>query len=131
MRFSSCLLLFFGITTGCIQSHRTPPVVYYVPVSPPLTPTSESSAPRVYAPDPAPEVPAADLALAEAVRHLLNDDPHLAGASGNVLATVRNSVVTLRGTVPSDHDHTEIVERISKIPGVVQVVDHLGLSDER
>jgi hypothetical protein len=35
--------------TGCVQSHRAPPVVYYVPATT-LTPTSESPNPRVYAP---------------------------------------------------------------------------------
>jgi hypothetical protein len=131
MRLSRWFFLFFIVLTGCVQSHRAPPVVYYVPTTPVLTPTSESSAPRVYAPGAPPDVSPGDLSTAEAVQHLLNDDTHLAGASANVLVTVRGGVVTLRGTTPSEHDRYEIVDRVAKIPGVVKVDDQLGISDER
>jgi BON domain len=131
MRLSRWIFLLFVVPTGCIQSHRAPPVVYYAPATPVLTPTSDSPAPRVYAPVAPPDVSPGDLSTAEAVQHLLNDDAHLAGASADVLVTVRGGVVTLRGTTPTEHDRYEIVERVAKIPGIVKVDDQLGISDER
>ncbi|HVV70796.1 MAG TPA: BON domain-containing protein [Verrucomicrobiae bacterium] len=131
MKWLRLIPLVFLVGSGCVRSHRAEPVVYYVPEPAPLTPTSERASPRVYAPLPAPNVSAGDVATAESIRHLLNDNPHLAAVSGGVLVTVRSGLVTLRGTTPTEHDHDEIVERISRLPGVVQIDDHLGLSDER
>ncbi len=122
--------------TGCIQSHRHPVAVYTTPMAVPA-PTSESPAVRVY-PDtppavvtppstPPPGVAGADVAVAESVSQLLKGDSSLADASRNIRASVDHGVVTLQGTVPSDHDRDEIVQRVSQLPGVVSVRDHLGV----
>ncbi len=124
------------VLAGCIQSHRHPVAVYTTPVAVPA-PTSEGTAVRVYPGEPPavvtppssapPGVAAADVTVAESVSQLLKGDSSLADASRNVQATVDHGVVTLRGTVPSDHDRDEIVQRVSQLPGVVRVHDHLGV----
>ncbi len=131
-----------SLLTGCVQSHRR--AVVYTPV-PVLPPTSDRPEVRVYsAPTPpqapvvttqppavaAPGAPAAapgDVAVATAVSQLLKGDAHLASVSSNVEATVDNNVVTLRGTVPTEHDRDEIVQRVSGLPGVLRVNDQLGI----
>lgn len=123
--------------SGCIQSHRHPVVVYATPAAVPAR-TSERPVDRVYTGPPPPVVlspsterpPAvanSDVTVAEAVGQLLTGDGSLAEASKNIRATVDRGVVTLRGTVPADHDRDEIVQRVSQIPGVVSVRDHLAV----
>jgi osmotically-inducible protein OsmY len=102
-----------------------------------MTPTSERQAPRVYpetvkpVPPPQPVAPppagvsANDIAIGQSINRLLKDDSGLAGVSGNVEATIDNGVVTLRGRVPSEHDRTEIADRIARLPGVAKVHDQL------
>lgn len=131
-------LLSMALLCGCVETHRASPVAYYTPSAPtyvaepaPLSPTSESPVPRVYAPALPPDISTADVATADAIRHVLKDDPHLAGASQEVLITVKNGTIVLRGTAPSEHERIEIVQRVSRIPGVAHVRDHLGISDER
>lgn len=116
--------------TACVQSHRAPPVVYTVPVTE-LTPTSDNPNPRVYVPANPSDASASDLAIASSVSTVLNNDPAFAGISQNVLATVKKGVVTLRGDTPSENSRVAIVERVSKLPGVVRVHDHLGITGER
>ncbi len=115
------------LLAGCIQSHRSPGIVYYTPAPPP-PPVSDRPAVRVY-PSPAEPENAVNpnVALAHSVSQALKGDPVMAAASGNVEATVDDGVVTLRGTVPTEHERDEIVDRISKLPGVTRVDDRLGL----
>ena len=116
--------------TACIQSHRAPPVVYTVPATE-LTPTSDNPNPRVYVPANPSDASAADLALASSVSAALNNDPEFAGISQNLAVTAKNGVVTLRGGTPSENSRVSIVERVRKLPGVVRVHDHLGITGER
>jgi len=136
--FSAFILCVSG--TGCIQSHHAAPVAVYEPIPSPLTPTSDRPEARVYAPGqpavsapavPPPAVRDSDVRLGQTISNLLKGDPHLADASGNVIATIENGVVTLHGKVPTEHDRYEIVERVSKLPGVAHVNDHLGIEGER
>ncbi len=132
-----------SLLTGCIQSHRRE--VVYTP-EPVLPPTSSRPEVRVYSTPttpqapvvtttpapatPAPAPPAAapgDVAVATGISQLLKGDPNLASVSSNVEATVDNNVVTLRGTVPTEHDRDEIVQRVSQLPGVLHVNDQLGI----
>lgn len=118
------------LATGCADPH--PAAVYVVPPEAPLSPTSSRAVPRVYSvppPSGAPQgVAPGDLAVAESVSDLLKGSPHLAGASSDVLVTVKHGIVTLRGNVFTEHDRDEIVERISRLPGVYGVDDKLGIS---
>jgi len=125
------------VVSGCTQNHRQPTAAY-TPVAAPAA-TSERPEASVYPgapPPPAvvtppsappPGIASADVTVAESVSHLLKGGVSLADASSNIRATVDHGVVTLRGTVPSDHDRDEIVQRISQLPGVVRVHDKLGV----
>ncbi len=123
---------------ACVSSHHSPDTVYYTPPSATVTtlpPTSDSPAVRVYpgSPNEPPvtqppgDVLGSDMAVADEIRDMLKDDPTLAAASDQVLIQVNGGVVSLRGTVPTEHDLDEIVGRISRIPGVRQVRNHLGI----
>ncbi len=125
------------VLTGCIQSHRQPVAVYATPAAVPA-PTSERQLDRVYTGPPPPVIVSppttpppgitdSDVVIAESVSQLLKGDGSLAEASRNIQATVERGVVTLRGSVPSDHDRDEIVQRVSQVPGVVRVRDQLGV----
>ncbi len=130
-------ILFLGMLVpalgGCVYSHRQPEVVYYAPVPEPATtlpPTSENPAPRVYPgspPAPAGTVLSSDVALAHSIRDVLKNDPNLAAVSDKVLVKVEGGIVSLKGTVPTEHDRDEIAGRISRLPGVRRLNDHLGI----
>jgi hypothetical protein len=142
--------LVLAFTSGCVQSHRGREVVYYTPPAPADTapepayapvvtvPPPTSDRPRVYtvpadevAPPspPPPGVSNQDLALAESISKLLKNDAHMASISGNVQTTIDQGVVILRGTVPSENAMDEIASRISKLPGVHHIEDHLAVSN--
>lgn len=130
------------LLSGCIQSHRTPSAVYITPppvvaTPAPVAPTSDRDAVRVYPSTPAtvtvpssapPGVLASDVAVADSVSQLLKSNTSMADATGNVQVTVENGVVTLRGSVPTNHDRDEIVQRVAQLPGVVRVRDQLGVN---
>jgi BON domain len=144
------------VLTACVQSHRYPSVVYTpVPeqrtiitpaptvVTPPPTvvtpaptvvaPTSDSAAVRVY-PDntvattpPATGVAASDLSLANSVSQLLKTDSTLSASTDKVEARVKDGIVTLRGSVPTQTDREVLVDRIARLPGVAKVKDQLSV----
>jgi len=70
-------------------------------------------------------VSASDIQLAQRIRTDLNADPSLP-AGRRVDATVKDGVVWLRGTVPTDQDRKTIAEHVAAIPGVVRVENMLG-----
>jgi osmotically-inducible protein OsmY len=72
-------------------------------------------------------VSARDVAVADSVAQLFKSNTSLSDATRNVEATVDGGVVTLRGSVPSDHDRDELVMRVGRLPGVVRVHDQLGV----
>jgi len=142
----------FVMLTGCVQSHRTHPVVYSTtpaiitePVVPTpnttivtpaptvLSPTSDRPVVRVY-----PEAPAVvdtsaatsaissqDLATADTIRKLLIADPTLASAARNVRISVLNGQITMTGTVLTQHDREMLRSAIARIPGAFQVDDRV------
>jgi osmotically-inducible protein OsmY len=59
---------------------------------------------------------------------LFKGDPGMASITGNVEAKVHHGFVTLRGTVPTENDRELIKSRVSRLPGVVQVNDELGIN---
>jgi osmotically-inducible protein OsmY len=48
--------------------------------------------------------------------------------ASRIIARVQESVVTLRGTVPSTHDKEDIEAHISRLPGVRRVENMLEVS---
>jgi hypothetical protein len=127
MKISAVILALAFLACGCIESHRK--AVYYAPVPPP-TPTSTSPDVRVYSnPEstPPPNVAPGDIALATSISQLLKGESHLAGISSQVTVRVRNGIVTLSGSVRTEQDRTEIINRVSQLPGVNEVRDELGV----
>ena len=51
----------------------------------------------------------------------------MAGISSSVLVKVRDGIVSLRGSVPTEQDRNEIVNRVSQLPGVREVRNELGV----
>jgi osmotically-inducible protein OsmY len=70
-------------------------------------------------------VSASDIELAKRIRTDLNADPSFP-AGRRVDATVKDGVVWLRGTVPTEQDRKAIAEHVAAIPGVVRVENMLG-----
>ena len=100
-----------------------------------FTPTSQSSAERVYAGDaspigqyaPPPGAPATDWSLAEEVRALLTSDKKLAREP--MSAVVDKGVVTLRGYAPNERDRERIEQAIAGLPGVTRVDNQLAVQN--
>ncbi len=87
-------------------------------------PPLQNSAPP---PPPPPAATSADHEVAGAIYRMLNGDDYLAPSAKNVTAKVNKGVVTLRGTVPSEHGRDEIGQRIRQLPGVDRVDNQLQL----
>jgi osmotically-inducible protein OsmY len=90
------------------------------PMMPPTIPMQQR-----YLVTPGVAVSSSDLELAERIRTELNNDPALP-AGRRVDATVKDSVVWLRGTVPTDQDRQNIANHVAAIPGVARVENALG-----
>ena len=134
--------LVLAASSGC-QSHRGREVAYDTapaPVSPPVpvvTVAPPTSRVETVPPDeafeppssPPPGVSSQDLALAESISKLLKNDAHMASISGNVQTTVEQGVVILHGTVPGLNAMDEIASRISKLPGVHHIHNHLAVGN--
>lgn len=113
--------------SGCIRSHRAG--VVYAPVPVVATPPAVVTVPTQ---EPAPPPPEArDVAVAGAVKEALQDRILIPSTAHNVLATVDRGVVTLRGSVPSENQRIEIIDRIKRTPGVVRVQDELEVTSAR
>jgi hypothetical protein len=137
MRLSRCCGVMVILVLGFGCARQQPETAQVFRPDPVVTPTSDRPTPRVYSTDPgageaarppAPSVSATDLAIAEELSQLLKADSGLAAVTGEVLATVHQGVVTLRGNVPTGNVRDELYERVSKLPGVVQVQDHLAVN---
>jgi osmotically-inducible protein OsmY len=75
-------------------------------------------------PEPSDELtPRGDEAIADDVRRELREDAMTAALRVNV--AVQNGVVTLRGYIPNIEDAEAAEEVASRIPGVVEVRDHM------
>lgn len=136
MKISAVILALAFLACGCIESHRSRTVYYtpppstptYTPVPP--APTSERPDVRVYSnPEtpPAPNVAPGDVALANSISQTLKGDSHMADISSSVLVKVRNGIVSLRGSVPTEQDRTEIINRVAQLPGVREVRNEIGV----
>jgi osmotically-inducible protein OsmY len=96
-----------------------------------LTPTSESTAERVYSGDPSPigqyapppGASANDWSLAEEVRSLLTSDKKLVREP--MSAAVDKGLVTLRGYVNDKSDGEKIERAVASLPGVTHVDNQL------
>jgi hypothetical protein len=83
---------------------------------------TETGAPP--APSP-PGLSVTDMTVADSIRQMLKGQPQVPEEGNKVEATVDRGVVTLRGTVPTQNTHDELLDRIRKLPGVDRVNDEL------
>lgn len=130
MKFLSLLLatLPIALGAGCIAHHD---VASTTPGTTVVTPTSPSSATRVYPDTTTPRITTApgeadDLTIANSIRNILAKDT--AHVYGNVDIAVNRGLVTLRGTVPTEHDSFELRSQITTVPGVTSVDNQLGVN---
>lgn len=145
-----------AITAGCVYSHqpatytRTGTVVTTGPAVAVATPpstvvaTSPRSAVRVYPdtklsitsaePPPAPvSVPitvvgapsANDAVITTSIKQMLETDS--TRLYRNVDFAIDNGKVTLRGSVPTDHDRVELQNRLAAMPGVISIDNKLDV----
>ena len=131
-----CAVILLGLTFGCAHSHTTP-VTYSTEPTPVMAPTSDRPDVRIYSVPVSSQTPSGtvesppvsdpDVELAQSLSQLLKGDPYLNSISDNVEAGVNNGVVVLRGSVPIEDDRQRIVNRISRLPGVVRVHSELGV----
>ena len=109
-----------GVLTGC--SH----------VEPAQGDAYAKGAPAQWTPDnraavsaPPPGVSQIDIDVVALVRRTLKSDPGLAPISRHVTVSARKGVLTLRGNVPSLDAKQQIVDRVSKLPGVDGIEDQM------
>ena len=117
------------LAVGCAENHRDQSVSVSPALTESYTPTSDTTAARVY-PGSGPDVTGApsgansqDWALAEEIRGLLTSDRKLGDAP--MAAVVHNGVVTLRGDVRSDRERQQLRDEIARLPGVQRVDDQM------
>jgi hypothetical protein len=98
--------------------------VYETPATPPPT-----APPTAVVVSPATEtvktVPASDVDVAMGLRRELESDPALRAATTDTDIVVNGGAVTLRGSVPTEHDRVSLKQMISRYPGVRSVEDNL------
>lgn len=95
-----------------------------------VAPTSVNPAVRVYPDSTTPRIATApgetdDLTIANSVRNILSRDT--AHVYGNVDIAVNSGLVTLRGSVPTEHDRLQLHSEIAGLPGVGSVDNQLGV----
>jgi hypothetical protein len=124
-----CVAVPVVLTVGCVYTHRD--YGYTTPGTTVVAPTtSYSTGTRVYPDNSSTRVVTTpgegdDLSIANSVRNILAKDT--AHVYRNVDVSVVKGVVSLRGTVPSDHDGRWLYDQIATIPGVTSVDNQLGL----
>jgi hypothetical protein len=124
--FSALALLAAVCLMGCARSHDNHASALAPGPTGRMVPGERQGEPANSTAPPPPEAAApADVALADLVSRLLKGDATLAASSENVIVLVEKGSVTLRGSVPSDAAAEEIVQRISRLPGVTGVSSQL------
>jgi hypothetical protein len=116
------------LCAGCASDHHEQTATY-TPLDPSLlAPTSDRDQNRMYSgPGNSGQSPASpeDIKIGQEIRDLLMNDKKLATPPSNVIASARQGVVTLRGTMPTPTDKKKLVERIVALPGVTRVEDQI------
>ena len=85
-------------------------------------PSATSSAPN------AASTSATDQALAQRVTSSLREDSSLTGAAPNITVEANNGTVTLKGSVNSQQQRSDIESKVRSITGVTQVVNNLEVA---
>jgi hypothetical protein len=94
-----------------------------VPPPPPAT-TSPSTVP----PSSGGQTSATDEALEQRVATSLREDTALAAVAPNITVDANNGTVTLKGSVNSQQQRTDIESKVRNLTGVTQVTNNLEIS---
>jgi osmotically-inducible protein OsmY len=89
---------------------------------------------RTTSPSPSSTTPSAtnpsatDQALAQQIASSLREDSSLAATAPNITVEVNNGTVTLKGSVNSQQQRSDIESKVRNITGVTQVVNNLEVA---
>lgn len=86
------------------------------------SPSPSSTAPSATNPS------ATDQALAQRIASSLREDSTLAETAPNITVEVNNGTVTLKGSVNSQQQRSDIESKVRNITGVTQVVNNLEVA---
>ncbi len=136
LKFLYCAGLLASVA-GCAHTQNERVPVYSELPARSVTPTSDQSAERVYAPQenatptaPPSGVAAEDWALNDRIRNLFLDNKKLAPPPSEVTAVVdqkEHGVVHLSGHIVNGVARRRVIEEVSKIHGVTHVDDHMAI----
>jgi hypothetical protein len=125
------VLALVTVLNGCVHSHHAPVVYEASPVYAPVSPTSESSATRVYSQPESvvvlPSTPSVvrgnDLELADRMRRMFQTDSGLAAIARNVRITVSDGKAIMTGSVLSASDRSILHRAVASTPGLSRLED--------
>jgi len=100
------------------------------PVSPSLPPSTSPAAtsPSGVPPSGIGQTSVTDEALEQRVASSLREDPALAALAPNITVDANNGTVTLKGSVNSPQQRTDIESKVRSITGVTKVTNNLEIS---
>jgi osmotically-inducible protein OsmY len=115
--------VFAGLSILGCDSNTNRPVTSDRTTSPSASnPSTTSSSPS------AAQTSATDQALAQRIASSLREDSSLAATAPNITVEVNNGTVTLKGSVNSQQQRSEIESKVRNITGVTQVVNNLEVA---
>jgi len=115
--------VFAGLSILGCDSNTNRPVTSDRTTSPSTSnPSTTSSSPS------AAQTSATDQALAQRIASSLREDSSLAATAPNITVEVNNGTVTLKGSVNSQQQRSEIESKVRNITGVTQVVNNLEVA---
>ena len=109
-------------TNRPVTSDRTTSPSPSSPAPSAINPSATSSSPSAAA------TSATDQALARQITSSLQEDSSLAGAVPNITVEANNGKVTLKGSVSSQQQRSDIESKVRNITGVTQVVNNLEVA---
>jgi len=121
--------VFAGLSILGCDSNTNRPVTSDRTTSPPSSPAPSATNPSATSSSPsAAATSATDQALAQRITSSLREDSSLAGTAPNITVEVNNGTVTLKGSVNSQQQRSDIESKVRNITGVTQVVNNLEVA---
>jgi BON domain len=122
--------VFAGLSILGCDSNTNRPVTSDRTTSPsPSSPAPSATSPSATASSPsAGSTSATDQALSQRIASSLREDSSLAGTTPNITVEVNNGTVTLKGSVNSQQQRSDIESKVRNITGVTQVVNNLEIA---
>jgi osmotically-inducible protein OsmY len=113
-----------GLSLTACDSNTNRTVSPSLPSSPPPAATSPSGVP----PPSGGQTSATDEALEQRIATSLREDTALAAVAPNITIDANNGAVTLKGSVNSQQQRTDIEAKVRSLTGVTQVTNNLEIS---